>query len=117
MKRDGYPGSVAMTVAIEPQSEIARATLGDAPAERIPPGPAVRVAAAAAPSARRSAAARSSSWAHFRARRSVAPPSDDEVARLVAEFHARGGTVTICRAAHLLPIQNGAGSDAQRWTC
>lgn len=106
-----------MTVAIEPQSEIARATLGDAPAERIPPGPAVLVAAAAAPSARRSAAARSSPWAHFRVRRSVAPPSDDEVARLMAEFQARGGTVTICRAAHLLPIQNGAGSDAQRWTC
>jgi hypothetical protein len=117
MMRDGSPGSVVAIVAIEPQREIARATLGDAPAQRTPPGPvAAAAAAAAAASARRTAAAKSV-WAHFRARKAVAPPSADEVARMVAEFHARGGTVTVCRAAHLLPIQNGAGADAQRWTC
>ncbi len=35
---------------------------------------------------------------------------------MIAEFQARGGQVTVCRAAHLLPIQNGAGRDAERWT-
>jgi hypothetical protein len=39
------------------------------------------------------------------------PPSDAEVARLVAEFHARGGVVTRCAAACLQPIRNGAGLD------
>lgn len=57
--------------------------------------------------------------AHHPRRRSMrrAPrPDEAEVARLIAEFHARGGQVTVCGTAHALPIQNGAGRDATRWT-
>ncbi len=43
-------------------------------------------------------------------------PSEAEVARLLAEFHARGGRATVCAPAHVLPIHNGAGRDAARWT-
>ncbi|GGG29014.1 hypothetical protein GCM10010964_16140 [Caldovatus sediminis] len=52
-------------------------------------------------------------------RRSLAagpPPDDAEVQRMVAEFHARGGEVTRCATVHLLPVHNGAGRDARRWT-
>lgn len=48
--------------------------------------------------------------------RYVPPPSEAEVARAIAEFHARGGQVTVCPTAHAVPICNGAGRDAQRWT-
>lgn len=48
--------------------------------------------------------------------RFVRPPTEAEVARAVAEFHARGGQVTLCPTAHAVPICNGAGRDAQRWT-
>jgi hypothetical protein len=51
-----------------------------------------------------------------RCRAAGPPPGDAEVARLVAEFLARGGKATRCPPAHLLPIRNGAGSDAARWT-
>jgi len=44
------------------------------------------------------------------------PPNEAEVQRMVAEFHARGGAVTRCATAHLLPVNNGAGRDAERWT-
>lgn len=55
---------------------------------------------------RRSAA----SWAHIRRCRAAGPPPGEaEVARLVAEFHARGGTVAVCPPVHLLPVQNGTG--------
>jgi hypothetical protein len=40
------------------------------------------------------------------------PPNESEVARLVAEFHARGGAVTRCPPVCLVPIRNGAGLDA-----
>ena len=36
-------------------------------------------------------------------------PGDAEVARLVAEFRARGGAVTLCPPACVLPVQNGDG--------
>jgi hypothetical protein len=49
-------------------------------------------------------------------RRARGRPSEAEVARLLAEFHARGGRATACAPAHVLPIQNGAGRDAARWT-
>jgi hypothetical protein len=39
-------------------------------------------------------------------------PSEAEIARMVAEFHARGGAVTRCPPVCLLPIRNGAGLDA-----
>lgn len=42
-------------------------------------------------------------------------PDEGEVARLVAEFHARGGRVTLCPPAHALPVHNGAGREAARW--
>jgi hypothetical protein len=35
---------------------------------------------------------------------------------MVAEFQARGGSVTVCPAAHAVPVQNGAGRDAAGWT-
>ena len=56
-------------------------------------------------------------WAGLRrSGRPKPPPSEAEVARAVAEFHARGGRVTLCAPAHALPINNGAGRDASRWT-
>ncbi|WP_188898169.1 hypothetical protein [Caldovatus sediminis] len=46
----------------------------------------------------------------------LAPPTEAEVRRMVAEFQARGGQITVCRPVHLMPVQNGAGRDAKRWT-
>jgi hypothetical protein len=34
---------------------------------------------------------------------------------MVAEFLARGGQITVCGTAHALPVNNGAGRDADRW--
>jgi hypothetical protein len=48
--------------------------------------------------------------------RRLPPPTEAEVARAVAAFYARGGKVTVCPTAHAMPICNGAGRDAQRWT-
>ncbi|GGG51035.1 hypothetical protein GCM10010964_42880 [Caldovatus sediminis] len=48
--------------------------------------------------------------------RRIRPPTEAEVAHAVAEFHARGGKVTVCPTAHAVPICNGAGREAQRWT-
>jgi hypothetical protein len=48
--------------------------------------------------------------------RGLPPPGSDEVARMVAEYRARGGQVTLVPAAHAGIIQNGAGRDADRWT-
>lgn len=42
-------------------------------------------------------------------------PSAEESARMVAEFLARGGQITVCGPAHALPVNNGAGRDADRW--
>ena len=53
--------------------------------------------------------------AHARRYRALGRPSDAEVARMVAEFRARGGAVTACEPAHLAPVHNGAGRDAARW--
>lgn len=44
------------------------------------------------------------------------PPSDADVARLLAEFQARGGRITECPPAHAAPVNNGAGRDALNWT-
>ncbi len=44
-----------------------------------------------------------------RARAAGGTPSEDEAARLVAEFHARGGQVTVCPPAEDGPL--GAGLD------
>jgi hypothetical protein len=35
------------------------------------------------------------------------------VARLVAAFLAGGGRVTVCPAAHLLPVNNGTGASGR----
>jgi len=44
----------------------------------------------------------------FRARRrAMPPPGAAELARMVAEFHARGGAVTVCPPVYVLPIQGG----------
>ena len=48
--------------------------------------------------------------------RDLGKPSDAEVARIVAEFLARGGQVKRLDTGHAAPIQNGAGRDADRWT-
>ena len=50
-----------------------------------------------------------------RANRRVRPPSEAEVARAVAEFHARGGQVTVCPAAYAVPVGNGAGREVRNW--
>ena len=52
-----------------------------------------------------------------RARRCLAlgRPSEAEIARMVADYRARGGAVTSCAPRHVLPVHNGAGRDAQRW--
>jgi hypothetical protein len=52
-----------------------------------------------------------------RARRCLAlgTPTDAEIARMVADYRARGGAVTACAPRHVLPVHNGAGRDAQRW--
>lgn len=55
-------------------------------------------------------------WAHGRRWRVLPRPSEAEVRRMVAEFQARGGSVTVCPAAHAVPVQNGAGRDAAGWT-
>lgn len=44
------------------------------------------------------------------------PPSRAELEAMLAEYRARGGGVTACPDAYLLPVQNGAGRDARRWT-
>lgn len=45
----------------------------------------------------------------IRARRqAVPPPGDAELARMLAEFHARGGAVTVCPPVYVLPVQGGA---------
>ncbi|MBW8271048.1 hypothetical protein [Caldovatus aquaticus] len=67
---------------------------------------------------RRPGAGARTAWAHPRPRAAapLPPPTEAEVRRMVAEFQARGGQITVCRPVHLLPVQNGAGSDAKRWT-
>lgn len=45
-----------------------------------------------------------------RARRhALPPPGAAELVRMLAEFHARGGAVTVCPPAYVLPVQ-GAGA-------
>ena len=51
-----------------------------------------------------------------RRRRRPKPPSEADVARMLADFQARGGQVTVCPAAHAVPVNNGAGRDAAGWT-
>jgi hypothetical protein len=47
----------------------------------------------------------------LRARRPASPPpAPAELARMLAEFHARGGTVTVCPPVYVLPIQGGAAA-------
>jgi hypothetical protein len=41
--------------------------------------------------------------------RALPPPGEAEVARMVAEFRARGGAVTVCPPACAAPVQNGDG--------
>ena len=54
--------------------------------------------------------------AHKERCRDLVRPSDAEVARMVTEYLARGGQVTLLATGHAAPIQNGAGRDADRWT-
>ena len=60
---------------------------------------------------RRAEAAR----ARLRRCRALGRPTDAEVARMVAEFHARGGKVTVCAPVYLVPVNNGVGRDAALW--
>lgn len=41
-------------------------------------------------------------------RPAMPPPAAAEVARMLAEFHARGGAVIVCPSAYVLPVQGGA---------
>jgi hypothetical protein len=54
-----------------------------------------------------------------RARTAGGQPSDDEAARLVADFHARGGQVTVCPTGDAMQAsteQNRSGPDTQGTT-
>ena len=53
---------------------------------------------------------------HKRRCSALPPPSEAELEAMVAAFRARGGDVTACPDAYALPIQNGAGRDAGRWS-
>ena len=53
---------------------------------------------------------------HKRRCSALPPPSEAELEAMVAAFRARGGEVTACPDAYALPIQNGAGRDAGRWS-
>ena len=53
---------------------------------------------------------------HKRRCAALPPPSEAELATMLAEFRARGGEVTACPAAYALPVQTGAGRDAGRWS-
>jgi hypothetical protein len=43
-------------------------------------------------------------------RRAMPPPGAAELARMMAEFHARGGAITVCPPVYVLPIQGGAAA-------
>lgn len=47
--------------------------------------------------------------AHKARCRELPPPDEADVAAMVAAFAARGGQVTQCPPACVLPVQNGAG--------
>ncbi|WP_431267978.1 hypothetical protein [Dankookia sp. P2] len=64
-------------------------------------------AAAAAAQARRSSLA--TMLAHKARCKELPPPHEAEVAAMLAAFAARGGRVTQCPTACVLPVQNGAG--------
>ena len=58
---------------------------------------------------RHSEAGRDERWSRTR-RRAPPPPAAAELARMLAEFHARGGAVTVCPRAYVLPVQGGAAA-------
>ncbi len=39
----------------------------------------------------------------------VAPPDNEAISRMISEFRAGGGAVTVCPTVYVLPVQNGAG--------
>ena len=47
--------------------------------------------------------------AHKRRCRDAGPPDDADLNRMINAFHARGGAITHCPTAYVLPVQNGAG--------
>lgn len=50
-----------------------------------------------------------------RARAAGGQPSENEAARLIAEFHARGGQVTVCpQPEEVLPVEKDRGKPARR---
>ena len=46
---------------------------------------------------------------HKRRCRQISPPDAQTLNRMIAEFHAGGGAVTICPTVCVLPVQNGTG--------
>ena len=61
-------------------------------------------------------AKRRAAVAHKRRCKSLGAPSEAELARMLREYQARGGAVTQCPEGYALPVQNGAGREARRWT-
>lgn len=119
MDRDERFGPGPAVVGSGPEEGISCAV----PDPQSPPLAAPRSGNAGVPAGgpakpRRGAATSRPAWAHQRSRimPALPPPTEAEVRRMVAEFEARGGRVTICRPMHLLPVHNGAGRDAKRWT-
>jgi hypothetical protein len=47
--------------------------------------------------------------AHKRRCRAAGPPDAHDLDRMIDAFLARGGAVTRCPTAYVLPVQNGAG--------
>jgi hypothetical protein len=50
--------------------------------------------------------------AHKRRCRLAGPPDADAIERMIAAFHANGGSVTTCPTVYVLPVQNGTGPQA-----
>lgn len=47
--------------------------------------------------------------AHKRRCRAAGPPDAEALDNMIHAFHARGGAITQCPTAYVLPVQNGAG--------
>lgn len=47
--------------------------------------------------------------AHKRRCREAGPPDEADLDRMLQAFHARGGAITRCPTAYVLPVQNGTG--------
>jgi hypothetical protein len=78
--------------------------MSPSPADRPVPNPLEKAASAATRRAEQQRLRFRIAEQRARSEQAGGQPSDDEAARLVAEFHARGGQVTVCP-----PAEEGEG--------